>query len=453
MPESTQTESEEEFLCANASVPLHFNVSKAVPSSAGLMDQEAHEMDLSNSHNMDLGLSEVTSSIDHEEGDLVTAVTEKEEVSSSHVGHAERDDNDEDLSLDETEDLKIGEVTHSTKDEGEVQDEGKNLSPLGQEESRSETEAQEPRIETEAKEPRIETEAHADDVQIGTLEEDMASSCAGLPGSIVVSQVSKPPDEATNEAAFAEETLNVGIPEIIVSSPVPTDDEGSDAGSTFESDTTNDVQQGGEDNRTERQDVADNQSDSDSSGKSPSSNQEKKSEKYESDTCNDETKQKSGFSKNLPESNLLPFRNTTVYSANEVSSEQPGKEAIADETSPTMSQENVPNLGERASSLLSQLRSEIASMKTARLSSVSPVMPSDSEGNATDMSPLCDSSQPASQERDTTEPTVKYRLPLFEDLDSACTSFSLDDFLSDPAIEENADSALETDNKYEEPES
>ena len=443
MPESTQTESEEEFLCANASVPLHRNVSKGVPFSAGQMDQEAHEMDLSNSHNMDLGLSEVTSSIDHEEGDLLTAVIEKEEVSSSHVGHEERDDNDEDLSLDGTEDLKIGEVTHSAKDEEEVQEEGKVLSPLGQEEPRSETEAQE---------PRIETEAHADDVQIGILEEDMAS-CPVLPASIVVSQVSEPTDEATNEAAFAEETLHVGIPEIIVSSPVPTDDEGSDAGSTFESDTTNDVQQGGEDNRTERQDVADNQSDSDSSGKSPSSNQEKKSEKYESDTCNDETKQKSGFSKNLPESNLLPFRNTTVYSANEVSSEQPGKEAIADETSPTMSQENVPNLGERASSLLSQLRSEIASMKTARLSSVSPVMPSDSEGNATDMSPLCDSSQPASQERDTTEPTVKYRLPLFEDLDSACTSFSLDDFLSDPAIEENADSALETDNKYEEPES
>lgn len=56
---------------------------------------------------------------------------------------------------------------------------------------------------------------------------------------------------------------------------------------------------------------------------------------------------------------------------------------------------HVPNLGERASSLLSQLRSEIASMKTARLSNASPIQDVDSAGDGTEMSQQSDT-----QERD-----------------------------------------------------
>lgn len=444
IPEPSQIESEEEFVCSNASVPLLPKVDKMVSSLAGQMDNEAYEMALSNSHKMDLGLSKVTSSMDREEDNLVTsAPTEKEDgSSSSYIDHTEHDDNDEEQSLDGATDLTIGEVTHSTHDEGDLQEDSRALSPIGQQE------------------PRSETEAHADDVQIDNLEED-TSSCVGLLASVVVSEGSEPIDK--------EETLHVSIPEIVVSSPVPTDDECSDAGSAVEGDM-NDVQQEVDDNRTERRDVADNQSHSDSSRKSPRYSQEKESHKSEADTFTNGTKdntspkQEGGISKILHEGNLLPFRSTKDYSVSkEASTEKPDKETIADQSSSTVSQESVPNLGERASSLLSQLRSEIASMKTARLSSVSPIIASESDGNATERSQERDTPQPTSQDRDTPQPTsqerdttqpgpvspVTYRLPLFEDLDSACTSFSLDDLLSDPVIEEDANSASEADNIHE----
>lgn len=87
-------------------------------------------------------------------------------------------------------------------------------------------------------------------------------------------------------------------------------------------------------------------------------------------------------------------------------------------------------------------------MKTARLSSASPIQDSDSDGDASLMSQQRDTSQPASQERDSSQPgpvsAVTYRLPLFEDVDSACSSFSLDDFLSDPVTEEALNSSSET---------
>ena len=423
--EPGQRETEEELVGSNASVPLHPKLGTMVPSLAGQTDQEASEMALSGTHTkMDLCLSKVTSSNDLEEDNLVTsALTEEEDEPSACIGHTVHEDNDEEQSLDGHTDLK----------------------------PRSETEAHE-------QEPRSETEPRADDVQMDKLEEDTAS-CAGLPASVAVSQGSEPTDEAPNEAASGEETLLVSIPEIIVSSPVPTDDEGSDAGSAVEGDT-NDMQGDVEDSRKDRQDDADDQSHSHFSWKSPSSYQEKESQPSEADSFTDGTKdntsskQKSGIFEKLHESNLLPFRSTKDFSVSkEASTEKPGKEAIADQSNLTGSQESAPNLGERASSLLSQLRSEIASMKTARLSSASPIIAPDSDADAPEISPGRDASQPTSQEGDTAQPgpvsAVTYRLPLFEDLDSACTSFSLDDLLSDPVIEEDANSASETHNIHE----
>ena len=129
-----------------------------------------------------------------------------------------------------------------------------------------------------------------------------------------------------------------------------------------------------------------------------------------------------------------------------------------------MSQGSAPSLGERATSLLSQLRSEIANMKTARLSSASPNISSDDDADTTEIENTeqanlalghanTSSVDATSQESDTvlekrdtsqSEPVsaVTYRLPLFEDVDSTCTSLSLDDFLSDPALEEAAGSPV-----------
>ena len=173
---------------------------------------------------------------------------------------------------------------------------------------------------------------------------------------------------------------------------------------------------------------------------------------------------------------------------------------------------SLPNLGERASNLLSQLRSEIESMKSARLSGVLPIIAPGHEVTAGSAVVLQEQDAPcsllhkrdrdqvasearaiseqSSGNRDTSEPspqelddsrveskghelvthdsklpqsaslqrdtydiampdyvtalrdssqigpasTVTYRLPLFEDVDSACSSLSLDDL--DPDVEE-----------------
>ena len=98
---------------------------------------------------------------------------------------------------------------------------------------------------------RNETEAIAFEAQVGQLEEDMVLP-AGSPATDLVSLESQLTEEVPSGDGSAEEALHVSIPEIIVSSPVPTDDEGSDEGSTFEG-YANDVQRKVEDNETERQ--------------------------------------------------------------------------------------------------------------------------------------------------------------------------------------------------------
>ena len=422
----------------NDSAPLHSTESEMVPSSAEQVDHEAAESDM---HKINRGLTKETALTDLEEGNILTStLTGNNEGSSSYfAGHTECNESDQEQSLDRLKDHDTGVVTYSSHGERDLHGGSGVMSPVTQEESGNET------------------EAFAPEAQVGQLEQDMVVP-AGSPATDVVSLECQLTEEVSSGEGSTEETLHVSIPEIIVSSPVPTDDEGSDTGSTFEGDAK-DVQREVEDSEMERQQsIDDKQSGIDSSQEVPSYCQENKSHTCDTDTYTDQTKENTcpkkegGISRKHHENKLLPFRSTADFSASKEASigEKPGKEvAVIDQSARTVSSESVhvPNLGERASSLLSQLRSEIASMKTARLSSSSPVQVAD----ATEMSQQRDTSQPAPQERDSSqqEPAVTYRLPLFEDVDSACSSFSLDDFLSDPVTEEALNSASETNHAHE----
>ena len=442
MPVLNQIGCEENLVCSNDSVTLDRIESEMVPSLADQMDHVENETTESNTHKMDLGLTTETST-DLEEGILVTSTLTENNQGSSFVHHTESNKSDKEHSLDRPIDHDTGIVTYSTHDEGDVQGKRGVLSPVTQEESRNET------------------ETIAPETQMDQLEEDMALR-AGSPAGDVVSLESHLTDDVPSGDASAEETLHVSIPEIIVSSPVPTDDEGSDAGSAVEGDAN--VQRDVEDSEMERQSIDDKQSGMDSSREVSSSCQENEGHISYTDTYTDQmkeniySKQEGGIPKKYYENKLLPFRSAADFSASKEAStsEKPCKEAtVTDQSARTVSAESVqvPNLGERASSLLSQLRSEIASMKTARLSNASPIQAADGAGDATEMSQQRDTSQPAPQERDLSQPqplsAVTYRLPLFEDVDSACSSFSLDDVLSDPVTEEALNSASETNHVHE----
>lgn len=440
VPALSQIGHEDKLVCSNDSAPLDRAEREMVPSSAEQVDHEAAE---SNTHKINLGLTEETSLTDLEEGNIATStLTGNNEGSSSYFGgNTECNEIDEEHSLDRLKDHDTGVVTYSSPGEGDLQGESEVLSPVTQEESRNET------------------EAIAFEAQMG---QDMVVP-AESPATDVVSLESQLTGEVPSGDGSAEETLHVSVPEIIVSSPVPTDDEGSDAGSTFEGDA-NDVQREVEDSEMVRQSIDDKQSGVDSSREVSSSCQENKGHTCDIDTYTDQTKentsikQEGGISRKYLENKLLPFRSTADFSPSKETSisEKPGKDpTVTDQSGCTVSSESVhvPNLGERASSLLSQLRSEIASMKTARLSNASPIQAAASDDDATEMSQQRDTSQPAPQERDSSQPgpvpAVTYRLPLFEDVDSACSSFSLDDFLSDPVTEEALNSVSETNHAQE----
>ena len=444
MPALSQIGPEEKLVCSHDSVPLDRREEETLPSLADQMDHAENETAESNTHKMDLGLTKETST-DLEEGILVTSiVTEKSQESSfagSNPNRIECNKSDKEHSFDRPIYPDTGVVTYSTHNEGEWSG---MVSPVTQDESRNEAEAIVP------------------EAQVDQLEEEMALH-AGSPVSDVVSLESQQTDEVPSRDTSAEETLHVSIPEIIVSSPVPTDDEGSDAGSAVEGDV-NGVQRDVEDSEMERQNIDDKQSGIDSSQEVSSSCQGNEGRTSCTNTYTDQMKentcpkQEGGTSKKYHENKLLPFRSTADFSASKEAStsEKAGKEAIVtDQSARNVSSESVqvPNLGERASSLLSQLRSEIASMKTARLSNASPIQAADSASDATEMSQQRDMSQPAPQERDSSQPqpvsAVTYRLPLFEDVDSACSSFSLDNFLSDPVTEEAFNSASETSHVHE----
>lgn len=329
------------------------------------------------------------------------------------------------------------------------------------------------------------------------------------------------------QEADMEEHLSVGIPEIVVSSPVPTDDESSHEGSVNDlgedSGQMESKQQSMEKHAFVQGPSEDNQA--------SSTTQVVENDKYDKCTTTDQTdgEQMGWKSQNGDEEIRLPFRSTANVVALKQASGGEYSTDVAGESNRDPSQESALNLGERASSLLSQLRSEIASMKSAHLSGLvlniasdveaefmeeevvqeqakSPVrhdniatagsesqetdlaeitphgrlssedcetaqfgsqvcdttqtapqdvaLPGpafqvqgrdrshlDSKGRDTVQSPLHghDASVPPSNERDSFPPgpvsTVSYRLPLFEDVDSASTSLSLDDLISEPTIE------------------
>ena len=478
-------------------------VNALTSSVADLMIQEGYKVALTNQDQIDTGENESSSSTEGPDlrGDDM-------EVSPfSHVEHAGRDESGEELS-------PLGPVTfEGTKviqadfDQEDVQEGCKALAFNGQ-------------VGIE-----LENEIHPNDEQMDALEESTAPSevLKESPGF-------ENTDKGQIQQLSEEDLLHVGVPEIIVSSPVPTDDESSNDGSAGENsiegsvdeDDVNKVQVEAE----QRSDENDSQCDEELSWKS----QTFKHEHMESHKTAEDSSAAPAESKQ--ENDISGTTKGNNFASTEASSGNSGEGATVGQPSCSAVQGSVPNLGERASNLLSQLRSEIASMKSARLSSVVPIIAPEDDANEPDvennqghaghetsqkrdlsylesqdrdtsqvtpkeldtsehaLQEHCSSDQasrerdipePSSQElgifhaesevRDTSEPVsqecntiqtvpqgrdpsqpgpvsaVTYGLPLFEDVDSTCTSFSLDDY--DPNVEEALDLPLETGDRFD----
>lgn len=287
--------------------------------------------------------------------------------------------------------------------------------------------------------------------------------------------------DAQKWQSVSEGSLDVAIPEIIVSSPVHSGDESC-----------------GDDDELEvqakvKQNVTGKQIDAAASPKSGTVLHKSNAGEQEKNVCEQSIQSSSA--------------------SEEVRSRKQCEGRGSDETSGIEApRTSLPNLGERASNLLSQLRSEIESMKSARLSGVLPIIAPEHEVTAGSAVVLQEHEAPysllhkherdqvrseareileqSSGNRDTSEAppqervdsrveskghelvkqdcmlpqsaslprdtfdiampdcvtplrdssqlgstlTVTYRLPLFEDVDSACSSLSLDDL--DPDVEE-----------------
>ena len=468
------------------------------------------------------------------------------DMTTSHVGRTDRDEKDEELPP-----PGPSKTSHTASDE----EAGSNLTS-GQE-SRS--------LDKEAPPPL--------DSELDRLEENMVSS--EYPhSSAEESSGFQLTGETQKQQVNTDDNLHVSIPDILVSSPVPTDDESSNEGSVLEGDVE-EVLMEAEQCSLDRQIITESQSDAASSWKSQSSKQQDiESRNTASDSSSVPTENVSDDSK----LSHIAFSSTGGYVASSQASDRKhDEEETVAETRRSASQGSVPNLGERASNLLSQLRSEIASMKSARLSTVLPIVADEEDTTGREVKnnqdyanhqvntatasllsqergaiklawqehdPFqvtqdkhdttepalqehdtsepaseecdisepaseecdisepaseecdisepaseecdisertlqeCDTSKPPSPENDTTEPasqerdiyltgsqerdafhaysqehdmsqlgptsTVKFQLPLFEDVDSTCTSFSLDDFISDPTTEEASNLSSDT---------
>ena len=440
-------------------------VNALTSSIPDLMIQEMYKVALTNQDQIDTGENESSSST---EGPDLRA--DDMEVSHfSHVEHTGGDERDEELSPSGPVTFEVAKVIQADFDKEEVQEVRNALAFNGQ----------------VGIQPEHETRPN--DEQMDALEGYTA------PSEVLKESLDKGQIQQLSE----EDLLHVGVPEIIVSSPVPTDDESSYDGSVGEGDV-NEVQVEAE----QRPDENDSQCDVDLSWTS----QTFKHEDMESH-------------KTAEDSSAIPTESKQENASTEASSGKSGEGATVGQPSFSAVQGSVPNLGERASNLLSQLRSEIASMKSARLSSVVPIIAPEDDANEPEVennqrhvdhetSQKCDLSylesqdrdtfqvtpkeldtseqalhehcssdqaskkraipEPSSQElgtfyaesevRDTSEPesqecntiqtvsqvrdpsqpgpvsAVTYGLPLFEDVDSTCTSFSLDDY--DPNVEE-----------------
>lgn len=474
-----------------------------IPSVADQMIQEMYKVALTNVDHIDPASSKPSPSPrshDIQEVNVIGRVV-------SHPGTSDQFENGEDPSPSGSVDLDVNKEAEAESDQNGLQEESSAISSSHQ---------QDPSLE-------YKRSVYSSDKKVGELAEKMASFEPPIT-SVEESVFSDLAEDLQKEKNATEDLFRVGIPEIIVSYPVPSDDESNDGfpvatggesndGSPVERSTKWSV---GEDEVQEQPSVkdqnitADTQLDRDLSQESPTFNQEE----MESQAI--ESKQ-SGVS----ESSLENY-----FALTEACSGNQGEEGTAAQPSC-----NVPNLGERASNLLSQLRSEIASMKSARLSSISPAIASEDDvngakvgdnmchvgdkaytvktsltsqardpsllelqecdtveqtlqehGTSEQASTKCDipetSSQErdvchaASQERDTcrSEPVlqenevlqgrdpsqpgpvsaVTYRLPLFEDVDSTCTSLSLDDF--DLNSEEGSNLPFDTGHTFDEKE-
>lgn len=449
-------------------------VNALTSSIPDLMIQEMYKVALTNQDQIDTAENEWSSSTEGPDlrGDDM-------EVSHfSHVEHAGRDESDEELSPSGPVTFEVAKVIQADFDQEEVQEGRKALAFNGQVGI------------------QLEHETRPSDEQMDALKGYTA------PSEVLEESLDKGQIQQLSE----EDLLPVGVPEIIVSSPVPTDDESSYDGSAGESGIegfvgegdVNEVQAKAE----QRPDENDSQCDVDLSWTS----QTFKHEDMESH-------------KTAEDSSAVPTESKQENASTEASSGKSGEGATVGQPSFSAVQGSVPNLGERASNLLSQLRSEIASMKSARLSSVVPIIAPEDDADKPDVdnnqghvdhetsqkrdlsylesqdrdtfqvtpkeldtfeqalhehcssdqaskkraipepssqelgtfyaeSEVRDTSEPESQEcntiqtvsqgRDPSQPgpvsAVTYGLPLFEDVDSTCTSFSLDDY--DPNVEE-----------------
>ena len=172
--------------------------------------------------------------------------------------------------------------------------------------------------------------------------------------------------EAHKQEADMEGHLSVGIPEIVVSSPVPTDDESSNEGSVNDLGEDS-VQMESKQQSMEKQTFVEGPSED---NQASSTTEVVDNDKYDKFTTTDQTDGEQMGRKSLhdDEEIRLSFRSTAnVVALKQGSGGEYGTD-VAGESNRDISQESALNLGERASSLLSQLRSEIASMKSARLS-------------------------------------------------------------------------------------
>lgn len=290
-------------------------------------------------------------------------------------------------------------------------------------------------------------------------------------------------DEAQKKQSVSEGPLDVTIPEIIVSSPVHSGDDSCGDHDGVEVQAKVQV----------KVNIRDNHIDTAASTKSGTALHKSNAGEQGKDV-REQGPQSSGASEEVRSRKQCEGRGSDEMSRIE-----------APRTS-------LPNLGEKASNLLSQLRSEIESMKSARLSGVLPIIApgdEDTAGSAVVLqeqdapcsllhkrdrdqvaSEAREISEQSSGKRDTSEPPpqelddsrveskghelvthdsklpqsaslqrdtydkatpdyktalrdssqlgpasiVTYRLPLFEDVDSACSSLSLDDL--DPDVEE-----------------
>nr|XP_058957388.1 uncharacterized protein LOC131784584 isoform X1 [Pocillopora verrucosa] len=439
IPVSGELESGGKLLFTDDSVLLDLELNKEAPL-AGRMDQDAFGLALTKCDQKDSGLNIANSSNSFEGETRLSSAAPGMEEKQLSLPETKRSENDTEEAPQGPLDLETERNNDVARDVGELFEDRRSPSSLDQNEPLSEKVTSKPNVET------------------GQVMENTAPRVLC---SLVDSQESDSTEKDLNWGASEGKSLQASIPEIIVSSPIPTDDEDSDEG-----DTSN-VQKEVHRNQKERKGTAENYSYSNLAWKFSSSFHVKNLDQKLSggDASSDKTRDPTSFKKErdmheeLHKNEVKSLRGAegSLPLAKSNRGKPGDDEEDATITSSSVFHESVSSLGERATTLLSQLRSEIANMKTARLGGASSVITSGDDGativvestvhaNLDPENVNKSSGELATQESSTASeindiskpehaPAVTYRLPLFEDVDSTCTSLSLDDFLSDPVLE------------------